>query len=159
MVLTWPKGHEAQVAGIEDTPDPVCILIWLAQSWSPSTSQKHVSFHQPSISGIWSFAKECREILREKLYAATGKYLQSHSRIGLPQAAGTPDWPSRTYWVPHCPGSVVKKCNQKHRLSCLPQQKPNWWGRCWCKRKVLFRCCATWENSELQSQRLSHLPV
>lgn len=43
---------------------------------------------------------------------------------------------------------------KKRRFGCLPQWKPNSWGRCWCKRKqVLFRSHMTWENGELTSQR------
>ena len=31
---------------------------------------------------------------------------------------------------------VWKNCNgKKYRFGCLLQQKPNLWGRCWCKRK------------------------
>lgn len=43
------------------------------------------------------------------------------------------------------------QCNwtKKQDFGCLMPQKPNMWGRSWCKRKeLLLRCRVIWENGD-----------
>ena len=119
------------------------MLIWHAQSWSPSPTQTYFLSLAKCFKQLSPWIEVQGNSPRKALGRCWEIYTVSPSWGQSAIGSRDPRLDPKGLTEVTLSHLGYQNCKQiKQRFSCLLPQKPNLWGRCWCKRKeVLFGCC------------------